>query len=204
MKVLFKLILSIALLGVVFGVSYLKTLPDETGADSTDTALMTEPEAVMAHVDTTKDIEAVVPEKSVPSASKEAIDPQKKPQDKTEEKTQKKIGPTSTSPPKIMAVTSEPAPAKKKDLAKSANKTTKAAKEPDPPKQETGGGDDAKTREEQIVRYFQDKLNALPDDLSSYEKKVAIKEVRDETCDLFHISRAKLNQLAKVNRITYP
>jgi len=204
MKILFKLILSIALLGVVFGVSYLKTLPDETGADSTDTALMTEPEAVVAHVDTTKDIKAAVPEESVPSASKRANDPQNKPQLESQKKSQKKMDPTPTTPPKIMAVTSESAPAKKKDLAKSANKTTKAAKEPDPPKQETGGGDDAKTREEQIVRYFQDKLNALPDDLSSYEKRVAIKEVRDETCDLFHISRAKLYQLAKVNRITYP
>ncbi len=202
MKVLLKLILSIALLGVVFGVSYLKTLPGETGADSTDTALMTEPEAVVAHVDTTKAEkakEAATSEQQTPAPVKKTTD------------SHKKADPTPSSPPKIMAITSESVTAKKEDVAKPANKatdkssqTSKPAAEPEPPKQETGGGDDAKTREEQIVRYFQDKLNTLPDDLSSYEKKVAIKEIRDETCDLFHISRAKLNQLAKVNRITYP
>ncbi|MCH7877932.1 MAG: hypothetical protein IH914_01280 [candidate division Zixibacteria bacterium] len=63
---------------------------------------------------------------------------------------------------------------------------------------------EAKSKEDEILDYFQERLDQLPDDLTSYEKRVAIKEVRDEVLEVFKITLSSLNKLTKNRKIKYP
>ncbi len=198
MKVILKILLSVALLGVVVGVSYLKTPVPEKSDSSVNTEKSPELISVATTPDSAKGQDEVTAkprsETSVPASSAKSSEPQAN-------EAKKKSPASDLSPsgaPKILSLSSEPSTAAMDSVELGAADSSKAK-----PKESTANSD-AKVREEQIVLYFKQKLNSLPDDLSSYEKKVAIKEVRDETCDLFHISRVKLNQLARVYKITYP
>ncbi len=54
----------------------------------------------------------------------------------------------------------------------------------------------------EILAYYKRRLQELPKDLSDYEKKVALNEVRDETVKKFSISLTELEQLRIANNIT--
>jgi hypothetical protein len=198
MKLFLKILLSVTLLGVVVGVSYLKTVPE----DKPDSTTIVEPFADSVNGAKTEKTEAVdgdVTDSKSPqseSMSSKSMSPNSAPS--------KSIS-SDIQPPKVMALNS----GKGEDASNESVGPAIEDVSVDSAKLESDDKDgvansDKGTREEQIILYFRQKLSALPDDLSSYEKKVAIKEVRDETCELFHISRVKLSQLARVHKIAYP
>jgi hypothetical protein len=54
----------------------------------------------------------------------------------------------------------------------------------------------------EILAYYKRRLQELPKDLSDYEKKVALNEVREETVKKFSISLTELEQLRLANNIS--
>jgi hypothetical protein len=56
---------------------------------------------------------------------------------------------------------------------------------------------------EQILTAYKNKYRSLPSDLSDYEKKVAISEIRDETARQYKITVAELNKLRSDNNIDF-
>ncbi|MBN1213723.1 MAG: hypothetical protein JXA92_14210 [candidate division Zixibacteria bacterium] len=71
-----------------------------------------------------------------------------------------------------------------------------------PPKQNTTT---SKTSDKhaQILSYYKKRFNQLPNDLTAYEKRVAVSEIREETAQKFSISTEELNQIRKKNNLTY-
>ncbi|MFQ5607122.1 MAG: hypothetical protein ACE5GA_04185 [Candidatus Zixiibacteriota bacterium] len=61
-----------------------------------------------------------------------------------------------------------------------------------------------RSKEDEIIGYLTERLEQLPDDLTSYEKKVAIKEVRDEVCEVFRITPGRLKKLTKKHKVEFP
>lgn len=53
------------------------------------------------------------------------------------------------------------------------------------------------TQHTQILDYYKRRLAGLPKDLSEYERKVALAEVRDETVKKFAITIAELDKISK-------
>jgi predicted metal-dependent hydrolase len=47
----------------------------------------------------------------------------------------------------------------------------------------------------EVIDYYKQRYNDLPRDLTAYEKKVAVKEIREETTSRFSISLSKLDDL---------
>ncbi len=58
-------------------------------------------------------------------------------------------------------------------------------------------------RHEQILTSYKKKYRSLPSDLSNYEKKVAIAEIRTETANQYKITVAELNRLRSNNNIDF-
>ena len=56
---------------------------------------------------------------------------------------------------------------------------------------------------EKILTYYKDRYTNLPGDLSTYEKKIALNEIREETADKFKITLAQLNKIRKDNKLNY-
>ena len=56
---------------------------------------------------------------------------------------------------------------------------------------------------EQILSYYKKRYRALPGDLSPYEMKVALREIRDETAQKFSVSLRELNKIRKDNNLEY-
>ncbi len=212
MKLLLKLLLSVTLLGVVVGVSYLKTVSENDSEKSVVDENASKMDTAVKENATDDTNEPELTDKKT-SVSKPSITPS----ENIAEKIVKKPKPSAKTKnvpagskssgaeaPKVMALTSQAIPkAEKKTHQEEPTTATPTSSKSGKSKPNASNSDEG-VREEQIVLYFRNKLSALPDDLSSYEKKVAFKEVRDETCELFHISRTKLSQLARVHKITYP
>lgn len=59
------------------------------------------------------------------------------------------------------------------------------------------------SRHEQILTAYKNKYRSLPSDLSDYERKVAISEIRDETARQYKITVAELNKLRSDNNIDF-
>ena len=75
-------------------------------------------------------------------------------------------------------------------------------------KQSTKQGSRILTHEEaalhdKVLSYYENRYKALPGDLSEYEKRVALNEIRDETARHFNITVAELNNIRKSNEINY-
>jgi len=83
-----------------------------------------------------------------------------------------------------------------KELQKKSRSSTKTAATP---KTTTG----AVSRHAQILAYYKNRYGALPGDLSSYERKAALTEIRQETVDKFAITLAELDQIRKSNKLDY-
>lgn len=56
--------------------------------------------------------------------------------------------------------------------------------------------------EAKIVAYYNQRFQSLPADLSEYERKVAISEIRTETAQKFKISAAELERIRKKYNLT--
>lgn len=59
------------------------------------------------------------------------------------------------------------------------------------------------TLEQQVVAYYKKRYSNLPKDLSTYEQKVAVREIRQETAEKFKISLSELNRIRSQNNISY-
>lgn len=58
-------------------------------------------------------------------------------------------------------------------------------------------------KHKQILSYYKKRYNALPKDLSPYEKRVALVEIRDETAHKFSIPLSELDKIRTDNKLDY-
>ncbi|MBI5267394.1 MAG: hypothetical protein HY851_09210 [candidate division Zixibacteria bacterium] len=59
------------------------------------------------------------------------------------------------------------------------------------------------SRHAQILAYYKNRYKDLPGDLSVYEKKAALNEIRQETATRFSISLTELNELRKTYKLEF-
>ncbi len=59
------------------------------------------------------------------------------------------------------------------------------------------------SKHEQILKYYKKRYTNLPKDLSDYEKRIAINEIREETSLKFSISLQELKKIRETNRLAY-
>lgn len=59
------------------------------------------------------------------------------------------------------------------------------------------------SQHEKIYRYYKKRYTDLPKDLSDYERKIAISEIREETASKFSISLSELNRIRKDYKLSY-
>ncbi len=63
--------------------------------------------------------------------------------------------------------------------------------------------EDGLLRHKQILGYYKKRYRDLPKDLSPYEKKVALAEIRDETARKFSISLEEFDKIRTENKLDY-
>lgn len=54
-----------------------------------------------------------------------------------------------------------------------------------------------------ILAYYKNRYGNLPQDLSNYERRIAVNEIREETADKFSISLGELEKIRRANNIQY-
>lgn len=59
------------------------------------------------------------------------------------------------------------------------------------------------TKEDRIIEYYKSRLKGLPEDLSEYERKIALNEIRQETIDKFSITADELKALRDKYHLSY-
>jgi hypothetical protein len=59
------------------------------------------------------------------------------------------------------------------------------------------------SRHEQILSYYKKRCHSLPTDLTPYEKKVALAEIREETAQKFSISLQELDNIRSDSKLDY-
>lgn len=59
------------------------------------------------------------------------------------------------------------------------------------------------SRHAQILAFYKNRYKELPGDLSAYEKKAALTEIRQETATKFSISVTELNEIRKTYKLEY-
>lgn len=59
------------------------------------------------------------------------------------------------------------------------------------------------SQHEKIYRYYKKRYTDLPGDLSTYERKIALSEIRDETVSKFSISQRELSKIRKEYNLNY-
>lgn len=59
------------------------------------------------------------------------------------------------------------------------------------------------TRDQKTIKYYKKRYSDLPTDLSDYEKKVALIEIREETAKKFSISSSQLKKLRTKYNLNY-
>ena len=67
-------------------------------------------------------------------------------------------------------------------------------------KSDTGG---VLNRHAQILSYYKNRYSELPGDLSTYERKAALTEIRQETVSKFAITLAELVEIRKIYKLDY-
>lgn len=83
-----------------------------------------------------------------------------------------------------------------KDLSSTKQKLAK--------KQTTKSSSSGKlSKHEQVYRYYKNRYSALPKDLSEYEKKVAVNEIREETAKKYSISLQELQKIRNRYNLNY-
>ncbi len=76
-----------------------------------------------------------------------------------------------------------------------SKKTTTVAKKKKKPTQ--------LSQHEKIYRYYKKRYTNLPGDLSTYEQKIALSEIREETASKFSISLKELSRIRKEYKLNY-
>lgn len=59
------------------------------------------------------------------------------------------------------------------------------------------------SQHEKVYRYYKQRYANLPKDLSEYEKKIALSEIREETANKFSISLTELSKIRKEYKLNY-
>ena len=59
------------------------------------------------------------------------------------------------------------------------------------------------SKHEQVLSYYKRRYKGLPQDLSSYERKVALGEIRQETAKKYNITVAELNRIRSEHKHAY-
>jgi len=59
------------------------------------------------------------------------------------------------------------------------------------------------TFEEKVLNYYKAQYETLPSDLSSYEKKIAIGELREKTAAKFKITLEQMNKIRRDSKLNY-
>ncbi len=62
---------------------------------------------------------------------------------------------------------------------------------------------DPAKRQQEILAYYKRRYEKLPDDLSPYERRVALTEIKKETAQQFSISIADLDKIREKNKLPY-
>ena len=62
---------------------------------------------------------------------------------------------------------------------------------------------DPAKRQQEILAYYKKRYEKLPDDLSPYERRVALTEIKKETARQFSISVADLDKMRERNKLPY-
>ena len=94
-------------------------------------------------------------------------------------------------------------------LEKSETDSPKTKFEPAQPHNEKTESDIDTTKEnsllrhKQILSYYKKRYRALPKDLSPYEKRVALAEIRDETAQKFSIPQSELDKIRTDSKLDY-
>ncbi|MBU1148662.1 hypothetical protein KKI23_01090, partial [Patescibacteria group bacterium] len=74
-------------------------------------------------------------------------------------------------------------------------KTATTTKKTTPPK--------TPSQSEKVINYYKTRYSQLPKDLSEYEKKIAVSEIRDETVKKFSITLSELNKIRDKYNLSY-
>jgi len=83
------------------------------------------------------------------------------------------------------------------EIATLKSSTKKSSSEAAVPKAKDGPGD------KEILEYYKSRVSKLPGDLSSYEKRVALSEIRQETAEKYRITESQLNSIRKKHKLNY-
>jgi hypothetical protein len=59
------------------------------------------------------------------------------------------------------------------------------------------------SRHEQILSYYRKRYQSLPKDLSPYERRVALAEIREETAQKFSITLQELDEIRRTGKLDY-
>lgn len=94
------------------------------------------------------------------------------------------------------------------DLEKSKRDSSKSGPEVAQARKEVGESsiDSTKnglSRHKQILSYYKKRYQALPKDLSPYEKRVALAEIREQTAQKFSISLQELDNIRTDSKLDY-
>lgn len=212
-----KILLGATLLGVILGVSYLLAVLDDKRLDrAVEEALIegTITEEATAELNSGSFAEGATEGASEnPNSAQQSLVQAKKTED-AESLENTSVGSAESEKAELEKTVTESASALVSDIKPQVLAALKSSGTEEPVKESTDSevvaepkpreteAERQKKQQQEIVSYFQSKLNDLPDDLTSYEKKVAIKEIRDEVCDVFKITPARLTQLARKNNLT--
>ena len=63
--------------------------------------------------------------------------------------------------------------------------------------------DEAAKRHLEILTYYRNRFKTLPTDLSEYERKVAVNEIRQETMEKFAITSVQLDRIRSDNNLNF-
>ena len=205
MRTLAKIALSIALFGIVVGVSYLKS---DLNTAQINEAVSGKTGEQLSESTADKPAPAHVVSETEAGGGATGHTARSGVQAKPAEKTVKESNTTNTQPdpageaPPATFTVSQTAkkPVTDSQFVDSKRHSSDVSSTPAATQAEPKPVDSTKI----IADYYQARLDRLPTDLTSYERKVALKEIRDEVCDYFHISAKRLNKIAKARKVRYP
>ena len=72
-----------------------------------------------------------------------------------------------------------------------------------PVSQASKGAANSEKLHRELLAFYKKRFESLPNDLSEYERKVAVSEIRQETADKFSISLAEFNRIRETNKLNY-
>ncbi|MEA1980558.1 MAG: hypothetical protein U9N54_06255, partial [candidate division Zixibacteria bacterium] len=59
------------------------------------------------------------------------------------------------------------------------------------------------TKHQQILTYYKDRFKKLPADLSNYERRISLNEIKEETAQKFEISLVELKNIRAKYKLKY-